>query len=649
MSMEQSGDHVICSLLKSWKRNWPRGERGTSAGRRRDSVSRPVVTTFGVSNRSQVRDEADEGRRLRDVSRTELVTIRRAIAAAVLCGGFCVPPAVAATDAEVQELKAAVQALIATNQELSKRLSALEAANPAPQARSEAGPSIAPSRQTPFRPEELPTAAKPPPERAARVTSPRGGSSRPPPPSASPSLSADPLERRVKELELAKTAQESAVRTIIQDANSKAGSKINEFVTFGGALEVLGGRSSDFSGAKTDKIALNTAELDFEIRANDWILGTLVLSFNDGTNVLFPTTNASNLGVDRFTVDRASVFIGDVQRFPLYLKAGFDVLPFGTSTGVHRSDVLSLENPLTVEVFETRAKTVGIGFALPTPTPGPPSPSFIAPNVEPLVLNPLVSKAAGYLGYKGFPSRVKRPTPTAAPIEPPPFYGSVYVYDANTVENVNRRFSGNLNGRLGYQTQGTCGRSYSELTDSYLCPWALDVSVDYLGSVFDSKFLEDGYRAFIPQIGKVPGMAASLKLSFGPFLLVGEWNGAITAARFVDDVGRQVKMSPSAWAVSLGYQFDWNPWVETIGAKGDYVSIGYSQTQQLGGVTQSVNGVPTRVGFAPKSRLILTAGEWVLDGTRVLIEYSHIWDYAPGHGGTGRQADGVFAAITYVW
>ena len=541
-----------------------------------------------------------------------------------------------------------MQELMAKNKELAERLSVLETAatrrlDPPPAAppkprTADTGPDKPPVKspnpaRPPVRPPTPPGSAAPAPEAAA----------------SAPASDRRPLEQRVRDLETARIAQESAVRTIIQDSFSKTGSKINEFVTLGGALEVLGGRSSDFTGTKSDRISLNTAELDLEIRLNDWSLGTLVVNYNDGTGVLFPTSQGANIGVDRITLDRASIFVGDVQRFPLYLKAGRDVLPFGTSTGVHRSDVLSLENPLTVEIFETKANTVGIGFALPTPSLRPPSTPFVPPTVRPLAINPLIGSMARYLGYNPPPQRQKTPVPSSGPVEPPPFYGALYVYDANTIENVHRRFSGNLNGRLGFQTRGTCGHSYSELTDSYLCPWALDISVDYLGSVFDSRFLQDGYRVFIPQIGKSPGMAASIKFNFGPFLFVGEWNGAIRPAHFVDDAARRVTITPAAWAVSLGYPFDWNPWVETIGGKGDYVSIGYSRSYDLAGVSQATSGTPTRVGFAPEGRMVVTLGEWVLEGTRFVFEYSHVWDYSKSKGGTGREANGLFLGLTHVW
>ena len=548
-------------------------------------------------------------------------------------------PAMAADNTDVQDMRRAIQELMAKNRELSERLSVLEAGQKAGESRRR---PPAPSNRA-MADEGAITKAAPKPRETHADTD------RAPP--AAATAGGNRLEQRVTDLELARTAQESAVRSIIQDSFAKTGSKINEFVTLGGAIEVVGGRSSDFTGTTKDKIFLNTAELDLEVKISDWVLGTLMLNYNDGSNALFPSNSGANLGIDRITVDKANVLIGDVQRFPIYVKAGRDVLPFGTSTGVHRSDVLSIDNPLTVEIFETRANTVGIGFALPTPAPAPPPAPFTAPTVRPLVINPLVSAAAGYLGYTPPPYRPKPAVPWTPPVEAPPFYGSLYAYDANVVENVNRRFSGSLNGRLGFQTRGTCGSSYNELKDSYFCPWAIDVSVDYLGSVFDSKFLQEGYSLFLPAIGKAPGMAASMKLSFGPFLLVTEWNGAIKAARFVDNSGRPVSIMPAAWAVSLAYQFDWNPWLDVIGSRGNYIAASYSRSHDMAGVisTAGITGTPVRVGSAPESRMTLTAAEWVTEGTRIIVEYSLAWDYATNKGGTGRQANGIFVALTYVW
>ena len=325
-------------------------------------------------------------------------------------------------------------------------------------------------------------------------------------------------------------------------------------------------------------------------------------------------------------------------------------MQFGTSTGVHRADVLSVEDPLTIQVFQTRATSVGIGFALPTPALGPSPPGVVVPPVRPLVLNPAMSAFASALGYRPPSIRPKALTPTPLTPEPPPFYGSIDVYDPTTPFNAsNRRFGSSFNGRLGYRTSGHCDRPYDELKDSLVCPWALDVSADYISSVFDSQFLQSEYSNFTNQFGQIPGMALDLKMILGRISLVAEYDTAIKTAKFVDDTPRQVRITPAAWQIALGYQFDWNPWVETIGGQGTYVAVGYSRSQDLQGVTFTTASGPTRVGSVPESRLTLTAAEWVLDGLRIALEYSHNWDYSVGKRGTGRQADGVLLDFTYQW
>ena len=82
--------------------------------------------------------------------------------------------------------------------------------------------------------------------------------------------------------------------------------------------------------------------------------------------------------------------------------------------------------------------------------------------------------------------------------------------------------------------------------------------------------------------------------------------------------GNNIVIAPSAWQVSLGYQFDWNPAVEFIGAQGTYFTIGYSESEDLFGVARVI-GDPlvdpaTRVGFVPEKRFLVGAGEWVADG-----------------------------------
>ena len=116
-----------------------------------------------------------------------------------------------------------------------------------------------------------------------------------------------------------------------------------------------------------------------------------------------------------------------------------------------------------------------------------------------------------------------------------------------------------------------------------------------------------------------------------------------------DYLGNAVCIAPSVWRISLGYQFDWNPSVEVIGAQGTYMTIGYSESHDLAGVTRVIGAEAMRVGFVPERRFLVGFGEWVLDGVRVSVEYSHVVDYSEEEGGTGNSADSVFTQLTYEW
>jgi hypothetical protein len=429
------------------------------------------------------------------------------------------------------------------------------------------------------------------------------------------------------------------------------GSKINEFVSFGGALEAALGRARDFSGKSQSTIQLTTVDFEFDITVNDWSSGFVAVAYDRGTNVIFPTTTGFTTSVDRINLDRAFVTIGDPQRFPPFAKVGQMVLPFGISTGSPWADVLSSENPLTVEVFETKKTAIGLGAAFPTPPLTPATPPVLPPPVRPLVIAPLVNSISSYLGYAPPPTRPKLRAPVPVTPAPPLFNAGVYFYDGNTATSPGgaSRPGQHVNYTGGFHVKSDCGRPYDQLRPSMLCPRSLDIDLSYNTSVFDSLFLQQEYAAFLKQIGLVPGGSVSVKSSLGPVLLVAEWNGALERTRFADDLGKRINIRPAAWQVSLGYQFDWNPWVEAIGEQGTYVSVGYSRSYDLAGVTQLINGEPTRVGFVPRQRLILSGGEWVLEGVRLALEYSYNWDYARSAGGTGNAAYGLFATLLFVW
>ncbi|MFQ5932183.1 MAG: hypothetical protein ACE5MM_07230, partial [Nitrospiraceae bacterium] len=463
------------------------------------------------------------------------------------------------------------------------------------------------------------------------------------------------LEKRVEELEAEKAAQEAVTRSIIRQALSTLGSKINESVTFGGTLELLTGAAQVFEGRSERVLRLITAELDFEIQVTDWASASIIIEYDDGTGVVFPTTEGFETSVDRINLDTAWVTIGDPQRFPPFLNAGRIIVPFGISTGDPVADVLTIVDPLTIEVFETKEDTVLIGVAFPTPAPTPATPPVFPPPVRPLVINPLVSLLMRGVGYDAPPTRPPPPTPLIPTPAPPLFNAGLFLYNGDTLQGTgNWEFTDNFGATLGFRTKGNCGRPYDQLGAEgrwweVFCPWTVDVDVDFNNSVFDSDFLTAEYQSFLRQIGFVPGMAGSVKANLGPVSLVGEWNGAISQAKFADELGTAVSIKPSAWQVSLGYQFDWNPWVEAIGAQGTYFAISYSESYDLAGVTRVLGGVRTRVGAVPRRRFSVGGGEWILDNLKWAIEFTYNQDYSQSENGTGRDAYGLFSKLTYVW
>ena len=123
---------------------------------------------------------------------------------------------------------------------------------------------------------------------------------------------------------------------------------INKYVEFGGGLEVEYFWIKDFEDDTVTDISLETAELDFEIQVVDWATGVLALEF-------IPED-------DKVSVKEAFVTFGDLEKCPLFLETGKIFVPFGISTGAIVGDTLSISDPLTIEVFETREDVLLLGF-----------------------------------------------------------------------------------------------------------------------------------------------------------------------------------------------------------------------------------------------------------------------------------------------
>src|SRR3977135_511414 len=448
--------------------------------------------------------------------------------------------AIAAENEEIAVLRRMLGELKAENRKLSQRLGALEGAS----ATRRTGPAVVQERPAII-------AAKPAP--APAVLSPPVDPPALPAPDLSEAAAKRPLNERVKELEIGWAAQENATRQIIRDTLNKTGPKINNFLSLSGVVEGVASRTGDFNGPTQERLALGTADLDFDIKLSDWLTGALVLHFDNGTGAIFPTGNSPvvptipGVGVDRFTLDRTHILVGDLMQFPIAARFGVEVVHFGTSTGVARLDTLSIGTPLTTEVFENRQTAGGLEFAWPTPPRQPPPAPVVVPRVSPWVVAPAVSQLMRWLGYTPLPERPFRPQPVTFPFDPPPFYGSVVTYKGSDSIIHHRPKIDEHNASLGFRTRGNCGVPYDQLTDSLICPWTFDFHVDYDTSVFESRFLHAAYLPFLSEVGRIPGMAASVKASFGPFAFVGEVNAALREARFLDGLGIARSMTPMTW------------------------------------------------------------------------------------------------------
>lgn len=142
-------------------------------------------------------------------------------------------------------------------------------------------------------------------------------------------------------IETAKESDEAS------EEQQTAWSRINKYVVFGGVVEVQGGWRKDLEEGSESFISLETAEIDFEVQANKWTNGKLVLEYDSEGN--------------KVAVDEAYLTLGDVDEFPLLLTTGRTVVPFGISTGDPVADTLTISDPLTLEIFETLKDHVRLG------------------------------------------------------------------------------------------------------------------------------------------------------------------------------------------------------------------------------------------------------------------------------------------------
>ncbi len=165
------------------------------------------------------------------------------------------------------------------------------------------------------------------------------------------------LMKRVSELE--KTKQSADVPVISDEALEKQVSKIlrhkkkaqnegfghmtNKYIDFSALIEVEGSTAENFEGVNESNFELATVELGFVGKVTDWASAHLTLLYEEGED-------------DKVLIDDAHIIIGNTEKFPLYLNAGRQYVPFGNFTSNMISD------PLTLEIAEIQETALQIGF-----------------------------------------------------------------------------------------------------------------------------------------------------------------------------------------------------------------------------------------------------------------------------------------------
>jgi len=248
-----------------------------------------------------------------------------------------------------------------------------------------------------------------------------------------------------------------------------------EKIQLGGALQVEARYSKAYNGVKSSDLALTTAEFDFEADVVDWAKGELSLQWDSANNTI-------GLNEGLITIGKPT--------WPVYLKTGQGIVPFGTSIGTtvaaRFEESLTITGPLTIEIFEAKEDYVLLGF-----------------------------RKYG-------------------------FHAGAYLYNGSTDNRVRGKHLEHYGATVGYGMK----------TDLL----SFDVGFDWNGSIFDTDGLTTAFPELQkrPHRSYTPGFSAHGRLGMFGFSLIAEYDGAMNTVHFTRN-RRNVSTMPEAWQVEIGY------------------------------------------------------------------------------------------------
>lgn len=119
--------------------------------------------------------------------------------------------------------------------------------------------------------------------------------------------------------------------------------KINEYVSFSGAIESEIIISEDFEGGNSSEINLSGVDLGFDIEVSEWINGYILASYDGGGN-------------EDIYIDEAFIQFSNNEKLPFTITVGKLYMPFG------KFETNMIQDPLTLEIGEISDYGLTLGF-----------------------------------------------------------------------------------------------------------------------------------------------------------------------------------------------------------------------------------------------------------------------------------------------
>lgn len=186
------------------------------------------------------------------------------------------------------------------------------------------------------------------------------------------------------------------------------------------------------------------------------------------------------------------------------------------------------------------------------------------------------------------------------------FYGSFYAFNGDVNETGDDDAITSFGANAGY------GFENDQLS--------LDLGVGWINNIAAADVLSEYFGAGTEVQDYAAGITTHLTVNYGPFMLIGEYLGALDAfdASELDFNGSGAE--PSAWNVEAAY-------TREIKGKETAFAVGYQKTDEALALE------------LPEERILATIGVGIWENTSLALEYLHDEDYSVADGGTGNDAN----------